>query len=302
MGKPYWLDLENLSSTFVWAHEAKIEDFQRAVRLAVGSRLISIGSGGSYSAAAFASFLHDQYTGKAAQTVTPLLAARMRGTREAGVYLLSAGGRNPDALGVCRALVDLEPPAMGVLCLRSNSPLGRLCKKYEFIGCTEVDVPSGKDGFVATNSLVAFAVLLNRAYATCTSATCDAKLTLNGLLAGTSTLKEWIRDLRQASRPLWQRDHLLVLYGSGVAQAAVFDIESKFSEAAIGSVQITDFRNFAHGRHHWLDKRQAETAVLAFSTPEDRELADRTLQLLQKWKAVGKLTHGTSYMLMNTVH
>jgi HAD superfamily hydrolase (TIGR01484 family) len=45
---------------------------------------------------------------------------------------------------------------------------------------------------------------------------------------------------------------------------------------------LADYRNFAHGRHHWLAKRASESAVLALVGEEDVLLADRTLALLPK--------------------
>ena len=241
-----------------------------------------MGSGGSLSVAAFASFLHDLYTGQPAETTTPLMAARMRSIRDASVTLFSAGGSNPDVLGVCRTLIDIEPKSFGVLCLRSKSPLGRLCRQFEFVGYSDPNLPSGKDGFVATNSLVAFALLINRAYAQCTAAEFREDLGFEELIAGSKKFSNWVEGLRQTSNPLWTKDHLLVLYGSRVAEAAAFDIESKFSEAAIGPIQLTDFRNFAHGRHHWLDKHGATTGVLAFVAKDDEDIASRTLDLLPR--------------------
>lgn len=259
-----------------------MENFQRAVRSSVGSRLVSIGSGGSLSVAAFASYIHNLYTTQGSEAVSPLQAAELQGVRDAAVFLFSAGGSNPDVLGICRRLISAEPKALGVLCLRAGSPLGRLCRQYEYVGFTELDLPSGKDGFVATNSLLAFAILLHRAYADCTYAIPKEETTLEQLIAGQKALGDWMNDLRRASAPLWKREHLLVLYGSRAAEAATRDMESKFSEAAIGPIQVTDFRNFAHGRHHWLDKRGAETAVLAFISEQDKEIAARTLKLLPR--------------------
>lgn len=292
MGKPYWSDLENLQRTWDWGKQAEIQDFQRAVRLSVGSRLVSIGSGGSLSAAAFASYLHNLYTRQGSETVTPWQAAELQGVRDAAVFVFSAGGSNPDVLGICRQLIHAEPKALGVLCLRTGSPLARLCRQYEYVGCTELDLPSGKDGFVATNSLLGFAMLLYRTYASCTGATLDVNLTFDELIAGRKPLADWRNDLRRASAQLWNREHLLVLYGSRSEEAAVRDMESKFSEAAIGPIQVTDFRNFAHGRHHWLDKKGPETAVLAFISGENKEISARTLKLIPRTIPVLKLEIG----------
>jgi hypothetical protein len=63
-------------------------------------------------------------------------------------------------------------------------------------------------------------------------------------------------------------------------QPAALDLESKFTEAALGSIQMADYRNFAHGRHHWLAKRGTTTAVLALVTNDDRDIADKTLRLI----------------------
>src|SRR5258708_409045 len=58
------------------------------------------------------------------------------------------------------------------------------------------------------------------------------------------------------------------------------DLESRFTEAALGPTLLADYRNFAHGRHHWLAEHGSTTGVLAFVTTEVRDVADRTLRLL----------------------
>ena len=82
-----------------------------------------------------------------------------------------------------------------------------------------------------------------------------------------------------ATAPLWTRPTTLVLYGPSTRIGAV-DLESKFTEAALGHLQLADYRNFAHGRHHWLAKRSETSAVLAFITDADCALAERTLNLI----------------------
>src|SRR5207248_1362978 len=39
-------------------------------------------------------------------------------------------------------------------------------------------------------------------------------------------------------------------------------------------------RNFAHGRHNWLGKRGASTAVLALVSDDDRDIAEKTMRLI----------------------
>src|SRR5262249_33714830 len=78
---------------------------------------------------------------------------------------------------------------------------------------------------------------------------------------------------------LWERQTIIVLYGTAGHPAAL-DLESKFTEAALGSIQMADYRNFAHGRHHWLAKRGGTTAVLALVTADDRAIANKMLRLI----------------------
>ena len=72
-----------------------------------------------------------------------------------------------------------------------------------------------------------------------------------------------------------------VLYDPALNATAV-DLESRFVEAALGPLHTADFRNFGHGRHHWIAKRQGDTGLLVLATDETQSLADRTLGLIPK--------------------
>src|SRR5206468_2651544 len=138
----------------------------------------------------------------------------------------------------------------------------RIAQSYRFVDVPEFNPPSAKDGFLATNSLLAFAVLLVCAYNCAFSSDEVLPRDFDSLLVENHADRDYIEDLRAHCNPLWKRETLVVLYGPSVATAAL-DLESKFSEAALGNVQLADFRNFAHGRHNWLAKRASKTAVLA---------------------------------------
>ncbi|MBB1094231.1 sucrose-6-phosphate hydrolase, partial [Rhodopseudomonas palustris] len=84
---------------------------------------------------------------------------------------------------------------------------------------------------------------------------------------------------KDATTQLWSRPTTLVLHASSTRIGAI-DLESKFTEAALGNLQLADYRNFAHGRHHWLAKRGETSGVLALVTDDDRSLAERTLALI----------------------
>jgi hypothetical protein len=162
-----------------------------------------------------------------------------------------------------------------VLCFRKESRLARLAQSYRFVDLIDLKPPSIGDGFLATNSLLAFFALLVRGYEDAFSLSKRLPRKLEEILSSS----QYIEAVRASCAPLWGRDTLVVLYGPSVSSAAV-DLESKFSEAALGNVQLADFRNFAHGRHHWLAKRGPQTGVLAIFSNDEQDLADKTLRLI----------------------
>jgi trehalose-6-phosphatase len=186
-----------------------------------------------------------------------------------------------DILTAFRALVAREPRQLGVLCGRSNSPLANAARDHGFTDLLLYELPTGKDGFLATNSLLGFVTLLMRAYASefedPSSDFHSQASAIHSLLLDETRWTEW----RSTTAALWHRNTTLVLHGSTTRVGAI-DLESKFTEAAVGNLQIADYRNFAHGRHLWLAKRAKDSGVLALVSSADQALADQTLALIPK--------------------
>ena len=268
-----------LAETFAWAEEADLRPLQEAVRVASLSPLRVIGSGGSLTTAHALAGLHQRYTGLLAAVATPLEAVDEPLDAAIAAWLLSAGGGNADIMAAANTLIQREPRQIGVLCGRDASPLANLCRRHPFVDLLLYPPPAGKDGFLATNSLLGFTALLTRAYAAAFDSDVDWQDSVHHLKPllphGTVHLEAW----EAATGPLWERRTILVLHGSSTRIGAI-DLESKFTEAALGNVQLADYRNFAHGRHHWLAKRSETSAVLAFMSIADRPLAERTLDLI----------------------
>lgn len=294
MGKPYQSELASLPETYRWAMAQPIDSLAAAVARTAQASLLAVGSGGSFTAAHFASALHQRLAGRVSKPLTPLEFVRAEFDPGAtAVLTLSAGGTNADIIGCFKDAVRREPSGCMILCLRKQSRIARLAERFGFVDVIDWQPPAGQDGFLSTNSLLAFVVLLSRGYAAAFSMKHGLPGSLADLLAQQG-LAGGDRALREICQPLWERDHLVVLFSPDL-QAAAIDIESKFSEAALGSVQVVDFRNFAHGRHNWMAKRGQSTAVLALITKQDEELASRTLQLLPKKIPIARIrTTGAS--------
>ncbi len=127
--------------------------------------LVAIGSGGSLTAAHALAAIHRRATHQVTAVATPLDAATEPLDPSATIWLLSAGGGNVDILSALEALVSREPRQIAVLCGKDDSPLASLCRQHPFVDLMIFPPPAGKDGFLATNSLLGFTSLIARAYA-----------------------------------------------------------------------------------------------------------------------------------------
>ena len=272
VGKPFKTELLRLDATYEWAMRQDVGPLSTFLRASLNTPVCFVGSGGSFSVATFAAYLHEQFTTQVAQANTPLEFSAHPQVRTGGVFIMSAGGKNHDIILAFRHAVERDVKHLAVACFAPDSPLAALSRK---VWATELfchELPTGRDGFLATNSLLAFFTLVARAYT-------EAGLTAATLPQRASTLR---RSLGWSDGKLTQalsRRYAIVLFGPHTRAAAV-DLESKLSEAALSAVQLVDFRNFAHGRHHWIAKHADDTGLIAFVSPDVRSIADRTFSAI----------------------
>jgi fructoselysine-6-P-deglycase FrlB-like protein len=268
------LELDRLPSIYSWSAAAPVEALAESLDGICDLPLLAVGSGGSQAAALHAAHLHRR-GGAMGLALTPLgFFSIGPSVRSSAVILATAGGRNPDILASLEAAARAEATSILSVCMAVNTPLALASREYEFCRVAEFDLPGGRDGFLAINSLLASCVLLSRAYGMVYGLRPKLPSSLPSL-AGTGA------QLNGATVEALSRENMVVLHGEWSA-APAWDLESKFAEAAIGACLVADYRNFAHGRHNWLQKRSEQTTVIAFETPHDRELVERTLDLIPK--------------------
>ena len=270
MGKPFKEELKKLSETIRWAEQ---QDVTRLAQFLFAENkqipLVCIGSGGSLSACHYAVQLYQQRNGVLAQAMTPLqlMYARYNIIRSSKLLFLSASGKNKDILSAIKYGVKYNETGMMSLTLRKNNPTEELLEQYPKVQRWCENIPSEKDGFLATNSLLATFTLLCKA--ACASKYQDSRFKLNDLQPETFNLN------------LSVIQNFIVMYGA-TGEPVAWDIESKLTEAALGSALLSDYRNFGHGRHHWFDKRGENSCIIALVTPVERELAYKTIGCLPK--------------------
>jgi fructoselysine-6-P-deglycase FrlB-like protein len=148
MGRPYESELSELGETYAWSMDASPESLAESLARAIHFPLIAVGSGGSLTSAHVAAALHMRFAGLVARVMTPYdLAMSPLGLKETGILLCTAGGSNPDVLSCFEGLVRREPAILAAIAKAASS--------HDWTFCHEFPSPVRKDGFLATNSLLA---------------------------------------------------------------------------------------------------------------------------------------------------
>lgn len=274
--------LGTLPATLDWSHSQDVTAAGAYLLAADGLPRIFLGSGGSLSAAQLAMQLSVE-RGMVAVAMTPYQYIFSAWSKlPAKVFLFSAGGRNVDALNACKTALGNPSQQFGAMLMCTPSLLENLMAGEGNANAFAYGLEHG-DGFLATNSLLAFYSLLFRIYR-------NDKVTLAGResfeTAGPS-LKTFIDSTYSLPTDGWnehdaalyaagETDRFYVLYSPDTMPIAT-DLESRFSEGSVGCLQISDYRNFAHGRFNWFHQRKGQTAIIALVSPESEKVADAML-------------------------
>ncbi|MCY4554947.1 MAG: hypothetical protein OXF79_00870 [Chloroflexi bacterium] len=279
MPSRYRRELEALDRVFQAALEIDVIPLCAVVERWAARPMLMVGSGGSFSAATFAADLHESFTGQLARPATPLEVISMT-QRDAGLACLSAGGRNQDIMLAFRTAAKRETQPLSALVLAEGSPLEDIAKRFRYADIVCVAHCSFRDGYLAVASLIGTAVLLTRAYRKVFGRSeKEIPKDIAALIREATSFSNLGEVSAQGDRVIHDRTHVSVLYSPELVATAV-DLESRFVEAALGSLHIADLRNFGHGRHYWMARRAQETVTLALLSETQNDLGTRTLSLL----------------------
>jgi hydroxymethylpyrimidine pyrophosphatase-like HAD family hydrolase/fructoselysine-6-P-deglycase FrlB-like protein len=272
----YQRELAALSATYREASAWDTEPLARVVGALVTQGLRVVGSGGSYSLATFCARLHTYYSRQVAFAATPLDIVQTPYVHATGLFCLTASGSNKDIRAAFEAAALAETKPTAALCLAKDSPIKALSERYAYTDVIEAPLDIESDGFLAVNSVLAVCILLARAYRSVLLKGKAMPDTFESLMAQVNLGPDFDEQLM---RTLEKRRTISVLYSPTLAAAAT-DLESRFIEGALGNLHSADWRNFGHGRHHWLAKRADETGIIALVDERDVSLARRTLDTI----------------------
>jgi hydroxymethylpyrimidine pyrophosphatase-like HAD family hydrolase len=239
------------------------EALERAAEYPVAA----VGSGGSAVAAEFLSSCRTWLLHSATAVITPMAFALDPVLPKWGVWLFTASGENADIRAAFQTAVNEHARRIDVVTARGRN----LVSGKEDARLHVVPVTDQKDGFLATHSLASTVTSLLLA---------SDQVAGYGVAERSDRVKARSEDLLSPSArartietiaSTWssERDTLLILHDPALTAAAVM-IETSCWEAGLCRIQRTDFRNFAHGRHVWLDKHGDRTVVLSLTCDRSR--------------------------------
>src|SRR5690625_1994309 len=276
----YGEELESLPEIYERALAIDVSEFAGWIRRQSDRSLLAIGAGGSLAIAQIAADLHEAATGKLSRAAEPLdifLGADDQETT-AGLLVTASGGHS-DSLAACQ-LLPSRKNAWGVFFGKEDSP-GAKHLEGSHVGLFEYDLLPDLHGWVAVNALLAQVVILARAYIEAfPSRFGTLPQTITDLLPlETNSMKEASEALYELTREALSKEILILLHGTDT-KAAALDIDSKFAGTGLGSIVMSEYRNFAHGRYQMMLPKQQDCGVIAIHSAREHGIADVSVKAI----------------------
>lgn len=267
----YIQELKELRATYQNARRLVIPKLDQLVLALRDVPTVFVGSGGSQALAQLAAGLHERATGRFGRWATPLELAGLSAAAPGAMVLFSTSGKNSDAAFAMDFARSSGYWPLAVITQRTRSSLRAA------LAAPDVDVitiASPHDGFLATNSTLAFATQLIFAYEQ-------------------AAPPEHLPSLERDEWPSI-RARCIILTGPGY-RAVGTDLETRLSETGLSAAQAVDYRSLAHGRHVGLSRHIQDTSIVAFVGHRQQALAKSILRTLPSEIDVIKIESPLSY-------
>lgn len=241
----------------------------RLTRLTRSPTLL-IGSGGSLSASIFGEQLILRTLGRTAKAIPPFEFEGLKNLqKDTVVWLLSYGGSNPDIMGAAKRTANLEVKNCIVLTGARNSKLARFARDNSW---HLVYLKAEERGFVSTIGMLAMisalvGILIPDERVDEMAHFFDEVNLLNLAKNADRTSKEIATNFSDRI----DSTHIIAL-GSGWGWPALIDFESKIVEGGICTIEISEIKNFTHGRYINALYHRSNRHFILFSSPLETEL------------------------------
>lgn len=288
--KPHFSDsLSHFEEVLTWAQDQDVSGLRSFLLRESHLPLLGISSGGASSPLHYACLLYGTANG-VGRAITPLEFASLsdNAVRNSKVLILSSSGHGTDPEYTGRRAFTLNPGRSA--CITTPGDDNILVPRAEKTGASAFvyDWPSfGCTGFVGCLNHIAIFGLVYKAF------TGDSDFA-SKLPFRPDPDSNFIYRTRAAGgevKPFSSYKHYIVLYG-GYGEPAAVDLETKFHESGIASVQLADYRNFTHGRFIFESNNFDDTCIVLIRTPREKKFSEQCIleaKGIHKDKATGVL-------------
>lgn len=261
-----------------WAEKQDVRRLSRFLLESANVPLYLFGSGGSSSANDYAALLYETNEGMAKSLTTLAMASISdKALQNAKILITSSSGHGEDEKYIVRRAAELNPKGVCGL-TRNNDGKNLLVNALKEVTTNwfQYRWPIQR-AFIATVSTIAKFALFYKAF------TNDGdfldKLSLDLIPSHCFNYAPRIEGATFADADaegdgyfpsLREIKNFIVLY-SGWSRPVAMDFECKMIECGIASVQLSDYRNFCHGRFIFPSKHLGDSVIMLFLTP--REIA-----------------------------
>lgn len=253
----YSEELQRLPESYALALRADIGDFVELQTSLADRPAIFVASGGGLAVAQVAAEAQARAYGALAVATTPLAMVGEATVRDASVVVISSRAAHADIAFCLSQARERHNYPIALVTHRHPSELKPAVTRHL---SETIHVPTRvRDGFLATNSTLSLATMFVRA----------------------ANPERSLPELPWLKNPVvsLSSDRVIVLFGPG-QRAPAMDLEIRLAEIGLASVQLADYRNFAHGRHTGFARNQLHTQIISLADLATQNLAKAVLDLL----------------------
>ena len=246
----------------------------------LSSPMIFVGSGGSLSASIFGEQLVLRMLGRVAKAVAPFDFEGINNLNENSVvWLLSYGGKNPDIMGAAIKVAELHIKNCIVLTGARDSKLANFAKDHSW---TTIFLKAEERGFVSTIGMLAMVSALTGLLASEKDLENISDFFVEDGLVKLSKNADRISKGLVANFNNIDSSHIIAL-GSGWGWPGMIDFESKIVEGGVCTIEVSEIKNFTHGRYINALYHRQNRQFIVFQSPSENEIAGYFFKRLKRY-------------------
>jgi len=194
------------------------------------------------------------------------------------VALISAGSTNPDIKNAFKRSKDLNSQKILLLTSNPNSKVLEENSKLTNGQNLLIPNPYEEKGFVAIFTLISHLiatskVMLNNNWSKEHDDFFNRKRIKDYLLEKKREIAKTFESELQTQFKNLKKLHIVGL-GAGWATPALCDLESKIVESGLATIEISELKNYTHGRYLSLYKYPEDKIVIIYKSPNTKELSN----------------------------